>query len=132
MVNDRSKIYCKDDLSKIENYDKAIADQTQTWDIHHRLELTLDGEDALSMKDLKRMNMYYHRPYFELIFLTSAEHISMHHKGRKAPNKGMPSPNKGKRKPPRTPEHSMKISLARKGLKWKLVEGKRVYYKELT
>ena len=38
--------FCKDDISRIENYDKAVADPTQTWVIHHRLELTLDGEFA--------------------------------------------------------------------------------------
>lgn len=27
----------------IENYDKAIADTTQTWDCHHRLELMTTG-----------------------------------------------------------------------------------------
>lgn len=30
--------FCRDDLSKIENYDKAMADSAQTWDCHHRLE----------------------------------------------------------------------------------------------
>ena len=41
-----AKKFCKDDISKIENYDKAIADTTQTYECHHRLELTLDGEQA--------------------------------------------------------------------------------------
>lgn len=45
MINERlAKAYCRDDIYKIENYDKAIADTTQTWICHHRLELTLDGE----------------------------------------------------------------------------------------
>lgn len=39
MINIGStKAYCKDDITKIENYEKAIADKTQTWAIHHRLE----------------------------------------------------------------------------------------------
>ena len=31
--------YCKDDLSKIENYELAKADNFKGWHIHHRLEL---------------------------------------------------------------------------------------------
>ena len=31
MINEKlARKYCRDDLSKIENYDKAIADKTQT------------------------------------------------------------------------------------------------------
>ena len=83
MINEKyAKKYCRDELSKIENYDKAIADTTQTWDLHHRLELTLDGEFALSQKQLKMHDMYYNRPYYELIFLTHSEHRRLHMKGR--------------------------------------------------
>lgn len=70
--------FCKDDISKIENYAAAIADKDNMWHCHHRLELTLDGEFALSKADLKRHNMYYHRPYFELIFLSQTEHKKLH------------------------------------------------------
>ena len=79
MINEnQARKFCRDDLSKIENYDKAIADKTQTWHLHHRLELTLDGEFALSRDQLKMHDMYYHRPYYELIFLMPAEHIRLH------------------------------------------------------
>ena len=74
----QSRKFCRDDISKIENYDKAINDKTQTWDLHHRLELTLDGEFALTAAQLKMHDMYYNRPYYELIFLTRSEHIRMH------------------------------------------------------
>lgn len=84
-----SNLYCKDDVSKIENYGKAIADTTQTWDLHHRLELTLDGEFAHSKEELKRLGMYYHRPYFELIFLSHSEHLSLHKKAVKGKNHPM-------------------------------------------
>ena len=70
--------FCRDDLSKIENYEQAIADKTKTWDLHHRLELTLDGEFALTRDQLKMHDMYYNRPYYELIFLTHAEHMRLH------------------------------------------------------
>lgn len=74
--------FCRDDISKIENYEEAVNDKTQTWHIHHRLELTLDGEFALSLEQLKMHNMYYHRPYYELIFLTPAEHRRIHNIGQ--------------------------------------------------
>ena len=79
MIDERRvRKYCRDDLSKIENYDKAIADTTKTWALHHRLELTLDGEFALSREQLKMHDMYYNRPYYELIFLTPTEHRRLH------------------------------------------------------
>ena len=68
----------KGEIHKIENYDKAINDKTQTWVCHHRLELTMDGEYAHTSEELDRLGMYKHRPYFELIFLTPYEHKSMH------------------------------------------------------
>ena len=70
----------------IENYDKAIADTTQTWDCHHRLEThNSDGERRLvdiSTAELIALGMYYDRPPEELIFLTSAEHHCLHNKGK--------------------------------------------------
>lgn len=72
------KRVCKDDPSLIENYDKAINDDTQMWVLHHRLELTLDGEYAHSKEELIRLDMYYHRPYYELIFLTKSDHQILH------------------------------------------------------
>ena len=39
MINEiQAKKYCSDDISKIENYDKAIADTTQTWVCHQKSE----------------------------------------------------------------------------------------------
>ena len=32
------KKFCCEDISKIENYAAAIADTTQTWECHHRME----------------------------------------------------------------------------------------------
>ena len=79
MINEiQARKYCRDDISKIENYEEAMNDKTQTWHLHHRLELTLDGEFALSRDQLKIHDMYYNRPYYELIFLTRSEHRRIH------------------------------------------------------
>lgn len=71
------KKFCKDDISKIENYELAINDSSM-WHCHHRLELTINNEFANSEANLKRLNMYYNRPYFELIFLKSEDHHRLH------------------------------------------------------
>lgn len=70
------KLYCCEDPSLIENYDKAIADNSQVWDCHHRLEIQEDK--ILTIQDLKRQGLYYHRPASELIFLTKVEHNKLH------------------------------------------------------
>lgn len=77
MIPKMSKYYCCEDISLIENYDKAVADNTQVWHCHHRLE-----DDGYSEQQLKKMKMYYGRPASELIFLTPHEHLSLHFKGR--------------------------------------------------
>lgn len=69
--------FCCEDILLIENYYKAIADTTQVWELHHRLET----EKNLSAKELISMKIYYHRPASELIFLTPFEHKSLHQKG---------------------------------------------------
>ena len=81
MTSERSaKQFCKDDISLIENYDKAVADKTQIWHCHHRLECVC-GWDT-SPDELKSQGMYYNRPASELIFLTQAEHNRTHKVGR--------------------------------------------------
>ena len=52
----------------IENYDLAIADTTQTWEVHHRL------ESCFTQKFLKEMNLYYDVEPGALIFLTKDKH----------------------------------------------------------
>lgn len=80
------KVYCNGDITKIENYELAVADNTQTWVCHHRLE-THNSDDAkrlvhIQKKELIELDMYYNRPPEELIFLTSDEHSKLHHKGK--------------------------------------------------
>ena len=78
MINFKcAKKFCKEDISLIENYDKAISDSTQTWHCHHRREL------ETPRKELIKIGEYYKRPATELIFLTKAEHWSLHSKGNK-------------------------------------------------
>lgn len=101
-------LYCREDISLIENYDKAINDNTQTWDCHHRRET----DDGLSLEQLKEQNLYYDRPANELIFLTKSEHNSLHHKNKQVSeearrknsesNKGRIPWNKGLKMPEET------------------------------
>ena len=75
--------YCRDDISKIENFTKAALDPNEIWHCHHILEISIDGKSVHNKESLKRLNMYYNRPYFELIFLTEHDHKSIHGKSRK-------------------------------------------------
>ena len=80
MINERqAKKYCKEDLSKIKNYDLAIADTTQTWDLHHMTETWWN----CSAKELIENECYYNRKACELIFLTPSEHRRLHRNGLK-------------------------------------------------
>lgn len=74
MIPNSVKQLCKGDVTKIENYEKALKDNTHQWVVHHR------KEDELKVRAvyLIENNLYYHRPPEELIFLTSEEH-SRHH-----------------------------------------------------
>ena len=102
----------------IENYDKAIADTTQIWQCHHRLEThNSDGERRLvdiSSAELIALGMYYDRPPEELIFLTSTEHHCLHSKGKHHSEEARRKMSK-----PKSEEHKRKISEALKGkLTW--------------
>lgn len=72
----------------IENYEKAISDETQVWECHHRLETHFSDnterpkDSQLTKEELIALDMYYNRPSEELIFLTKEEHISLHRKGK--------------------------------------------------
>lgn len=95
MIKDLRKIYmyCEGDITKIENFDKAILDRSDlnthsNWVCHHRLEThNIDGsrrEIQISADDLKALGLYYHRPASELIFLTREDHNKVHTCGRKS------------------------------------------------
>lgn len=83
MIGDtRIKEICKD-FTKIENYDKAIADDA-LYVCHHRLETHFsDGTPRpknahISRDELQALDMYLSRPPEELIFLTLSEHSKLH------------------------------------------------------
>lgn len=101
----------------IENYEAAVADTTQTWQYHHRLEThNSDGERRLvdiSSAELIALDMYYDRPPEELIFLISAEHKSLHNKSEETRRK-ISETEKGRYL---SEETRQKMSEARKGRK---------------
>lgn len=78
--------YCTD-ITKVENYYAFCKDNNEIYDLHHRLEThTSYGEKRLvqlTRKELEALDMYYNRPPEELIFLTHAEHTSIHMTGNK-------------------------------------------------
>ena len=89
---EKVKKYCNEDISLIENYEKAISDQNQTWDCHHR------RENIFSRKELVEIGEYFNRPASELIFLTPFEHRSLHFKGKTSHWKGKPLSEETRRK----------------------------------
>ena len=111
--------FCYEDISLIENYEEAVADE-QIWDCHHKLGIELNK----SKEELKEMGLYFNRPACELIFLKHAEHTSLHHNGKIAWNKGkkataetlakMSKAMKGKK---HSVEAKTKISTTLKGIK---------------
>lgn len=105
--------YCCEDISLVENYEKAVADTTQTWHCHHRLE-----DNGYTEQQLKDLKLYYGRPASELILLTPFEHLSLHHKGK-----------------PKSEEHRRKIGESQRGkvipneTKYKLSKAQRERFK---
>lgn len=80
-----AKRFCREDISRIENYDKAIADDTQVWHCHHRDEVKVlpSGMTVIrSRQELIENGRYYNCPANELIFLTKSEHRSLHNLNR--------------------------------------------------
>lgn len=80
MINEKqARKFCKEDISKIKNYDKALADTTQVWHCHHMTETWWN----CSRKELIENECYYNRKACELVFLTKAEHTRMHMQGKR-------------------------------------------------
>lgn len=75
-----AKRFCNENISLIENYEKAVND-SEWYDCHHRLEIQENGT-LISRKKLIELNLYYNRPASELIFLTHSEHARLHCENR--------------------------------------------------
>ena len=110
MISEKRAIkYCKEDISLIENYDKAVSDTTQMWHCHHR------RETIYSVKELIDIGEYYNRPACELIFLTPFDHRRLHKHGKhlsEETRKKMSAARKGKN---HSVEARKKMSAAHKG-----------------
>lgn len=132
MINEYyAKLYCKEDISKIKNYEQAIADKTQTWVCHHMTEIWWN----CTAQELIENECYYNRKACELIFLTQEEHKRLHMKGKilsaetrrkisetqkgkllsEEHRKKLSEAKKGKKRMPFSEEHRRKISEAKKG-----------------
>lgn len=74
MIGRNVKQFCCEDISLIENYNKAISDNTQIYECHHRNEIILNKYTEELIAD----DLYYNRPASELIFLTRQEHRKIH------------------------------------------------------
>ena len=125
MIDEKQvKKYCKEDITKIKNYDLAIADTTQTWHCHHMTETWWHCTE----KELIDNACYYGRKACELIFLTPAEHKSLHNKGKLLSEEHRRKISEAKKGKDRSDATQNTISHALKGNSWKLINGKRVYF----
>ena len=128
--------FCPEHYTEIENYELAKADNFVGWVCHHR-----NGVE-FSKEWLIKNNMYFNRtdPH-EFKFVTRAEHNVIHStghdrvKGVKNPmygKKGKDNPNYGSHRTEETrarmranhPHHHANL-----GMKWRLENGKRKYYR---
>lgn len=140
MISERHiKKYCREDISLIKNYDKAVNDTTEIWECHHINEWTF------TKYELIQMNMYYNRPANELIFLTKSEHCKIHRNHcagetqrnlrNSLTNKGRPSSFKGHKSKYKGCERSdsIKKAISKSCTGRKLIigpDGKKHWYKE--
>lgn len=107
---EKVKKFCKD-YTRIENYEDAVNDTTQTWDCHHIL-----GE-ILTREQLKDHDFYYDVPPCMLKFVTRAEHIRLHKSGKhfsEEHRRKLSEANKGKHL---SEEARRNMSEAKKGKK---------------
>lgn len=94
------KRYCREPLENIKGYRESV-EADGRYDCHHINELTFTKDELI------KMNMYYHRPASELVFMKAEDHSKWHCKwngnsmegmsAEKAPNwKGEDAGPKGK------------------------------------
>lgn len=76
---------------QVENYEKAVADEENSWELHHRREI----DENKSRQQLIDEGKYYDVDPSELIFLTEIEHKSLHNTKERNPMFGKATWNKG-------------------------------------
>lgn len=129
------KSFCNGDIAMIENYDKAIADESQTWHCHHRMEVQPDGT-RLSKQWMVEHGIYYKVDPCMLLFLTESEHRKLHTTKRPLSEKmkqnaimwGRNAKHDNFKGKHHTTESKKKASEKLKGRKLKMVNGRRTYY----
>ena len=108
--------YCAEDISNIENYESAKADNFKGWVIHHRNEIQKlpSGEIIIrSREDLIKNGHYFNCPANELIYMTNFEHQKLH-----SENRTVDTLNKianGHLNKKASNETKLKMSMTRKG-----------------
>lgn len=116
MISSHVRKFCCEDISKIENYDKAIADPERVWHCHHRLEVF--WWFVSSAEDLKKQGLYYDRPARELIFLTNNDHMKLHQQNRTTETNKKIAETKRRNGPSEAQrEHSRKLGRSQRGKK---------------
>lgn len=119
-IKTQKNCFCKTP-ELIENYELAIADETQIWVCHHRDEIRVLPSEMIAIRSKKELienGRYFNCPPNELIFLTATEHTKLHsdfifHPKASEETKNKQSvAHKGKKL---TNEHKKKISIANKG-----------------
>ena len=136
MIGNRCRAgdYCCEDISLIENYNEAMNSKDK-YDCHHRLETHDENgklrEHFLSVNDLVNLGKYYNRPATELVFLSTKEHRLLHKKGKhisEEQKKRISETLKGHLVSDESRKKMSESYKGTKGMHWKLVDGKRVYY----
>ena len=75
------RLYCRDCIESVENYDKAVADKENLWVCHHKDEIRILPSGMVAVRtsdDLMEMGSYWRCPANELIFMLEKEHMAMH------------------------------------------------------
>lgn len=102
--------YCCEPLERIKGF-KEASESSEKYHIHHRFE-----EMGLSRKDLIEMDLLYHRPACELVFMNGWEHNVMHSKLFPSDKYALARYQIGN-VPAFTEAHRKHISEAKKGVK---------------
>jgi hypothetical protein len=76
------KKYCREPIENIKGYREAVESTDGGYHCHHINELTF------SRKELKKLNMLYHRPASELVILSNSDHQKWHDKWNGNPMTG--------------------------------------------